>query len=336
MPHHVASRTLRHLGIAALALALTLLVPAASVAQSAVQGTFDRTLTVSGPADLDLTTGSGDVFVRSGPAGSVHVVGRIRASQSWFGSGGAAADKVKALEAKPPIEQTGNAIRIGRIEDKDLQQNVSISYEITVPSQCKLRSHTGSGDQKIGDISGPVDVASGSGDLVLGAIGGRVDATAGSGDITVGGAQGGLGVRTGSGDIQVKDVTGDFTASSGSGDINVSGSVSGAVRANAASGDVTIRGVKGALRVDSASGDIVVQGTPTGEWELSSASGSITLELPQTASFDLDVRTSSGRIDSKHPVTMTGSADRHSLAGKVRNGGPLIRMHTSSGNVEIR
>ncbi len=335
MPHTVVSRYARHAGIAALVLGLALMLPVTTNAQ-VVQGTFERTLTVTAQADLDVTTGSGDVTVRTGPAGSVRIVGHIRASNSWLGTGRSAADKVKALEAKPPIERTGSAIRIGRIEDRDLQQNVSISYEITAPSQCKLRSHTGSGDQNIGDISGPVEIGSGSGNLVVASIGGRVDATTGSGDITVGTVRGGFGAKTGSGNIRAKDVAGEIAVSAASGDIEVAQSAAGDVRASTGSGNVTLRGVQGSLRVNSGSGDAFVQGTPTGEWQLSSASGEITLEVPQTAGFDLDVQSSSGTIDSKHPVTMTGTIDRHRLTGKVRGGGPLITLHTSSGDIRIR
>lgn len=335
MTPSMASRHSHGASVLALAIGLAFLFPGATHAQT-VQGTFERTLTVTGQADLDVTTGSGDVVVRTGPAGAVRVIGRIHANDSWFGTGREAADKVKALEAKPPVEQTGNAIRIGRVDDPDLQRNVSISYEITAPAQCKLRSHTGSGDQNIGDISGPVEIGSGSGDLVLAGIGGRVDAKTGSGDITAGAVHGGFDAKTGSGDVRAKDVAGEIAVSTGSGDVEIGQSAPGSVHVSAASGDVRLRGVQGALRVDTASGGIVVQGTPTGEWQLSSASGEITLDLPQTAGFDVDARSNSGTIESKHPVTMTGTSERHALAGKVRGGGPLVKLHTSSGNIRIQ
>ena len=44
-------------------LLVTLLVPALLFAR--VEGKFDTTLTVSGPVNLDLTTGSGDVMVKT-------------------------------------------------------------------------------------------------------------------------------------------------------------------------------------------------------------------------------------------------------------------------------
>jgi DUF4097 and DUF4098 domain-containing protein YvlB len=335
MVNAITRPPVRSSAIPILVIALTLVLPALSSAQTA-QGSFERTLTVSGPVDMDVATGSGDVTVRPGPAGSVKVIGHIRANSAWLSSGRAPAEKVKAIEAKPPIEQTGNTIRIGRMEDRDLQQNVSISYEITAPTQCTLRSRTGSGDQNVGDISGPVDVSSGSGSIVLATIGGRVDAATGSGDITTGAVRGALSARTGSGSVRAGGVSGELVVSTGSGDIQVSQTATGSVRVSAASGDVKLTGIQGPLRVDSASGDISVQGAPSGEWQVSSASGDVTLVLPQTAGFELDARSSSGSIESKHPVTMTGTLERHVLMGKVRGGGASVKVRTSSGDIRIQ
>jgi len=335
MMHAHSRRLARVAGIAAAALGIALCLPAAGAAQ-AVQGSFDRTLTVTGPADLDVTTGSGDIVLRTGPAGSVHVVGRIRASNTLLGTGRSPGEKVKALEASPPVAQTGAAIRIGYISDRDLSQNVSISYEITAPAECKLRSRTGSGDQQIGDISGPVDISSGSGGLVLGAVGGQVSASTGSGDITAAGVRGSFSGRTGSGSVNASNVQGEVTVTTGSGNVTVTQTGSAAVKVSVASGDVRLRGINGGLQVDSASGDVTVQGTPGDGWQVSSASGEVTLELPAGAAFDLDARTSSGNIDSAHPVTMTGKIDRRSVTGQVRGGGPAVRVHTASGNIRIR
>jgi DUF4097 and DUF4098 domain-containing protein YvlB len=322
------------LPVAVAAVVLALFLPPAAAAQ-AVQGSFDRTLTVSGPVDLDVSTGSGSIDVRTGPAGSLRVVGRIKASESWSGGGKSAQEKVKYLESHPPIEQTGNVVRIGRIDDPAMRDNVSISYEITAPAQCKLRSRSGSGSQTIGNIDGPVDAATGSGSLTFGDTGGRVDASAGSGSIEAGAIRGELNAHTGSGSIRVRDVRGAITVSTGSGDVEVAQSAAGEVKISAASGSVNLRGIQSPLRVNSASGSVSVQGTPSGEWHVSTASGSITLQLPETAAFDLDAHTSSGRIDSRHPVTVVGAIDRRGMAGKVRGGGPLVQLRTSSGGIRI-
>lgn len=82
----------------------------------AVEGKFERTLAVSGPVDLDVTTGSGRIEVRVGSSSVVQVYGLIRARDDWHSN---AQEKVRYLEKNPPIEQSGNVIRIGRIENED-------------------------------------------------------------------------------------------------------------------------------------------------------------------------------------------------------------------------
>src|SRR6266481_5011879 len=102
-------------------------------------GSFSRTLTVSGTPDVEITTGSGNITVHSGNATSVIVQAKIHASDSWFGGGSSAAEKVKRIESNPPISQSGSVIKIGRIEDRDLRNNVSISYDVTMPNTSRLR-----------------------------------------------------------------------------------------------------------------------------------------------------------------------------------------------------
>jgi len=325
----------RHALVAPATLALLISLPGLSAAQRA-EGSFDRTLTVSGAVQLDVRTGSGSINVRPGSAGSVHIIGRITANGSWFGRGPAAAEKVKRLEANPPIKQSGNAIVVGEIDDQDLRNNVSVSYEITTPAETRLLGRSGSGSQRVGDLAGPVDVSSGSGSVAIGATGGRVDASTGSGSIEAAGVKGEFHAHTGSGSVTAHQVAGAIDVETGSGGVTVSQSGPGDVRVSVGSGPVRLTGVQGGLHVSGASGSVEVSGTPTGPWDIETASGGITVTLPGSAGFDLDARTSSGSIDSKHPVTVVGTLERHELKGKVRSGGPLVRLRAASGSVRIQ
>lgn len=117
-------------------------------------GSFDRTLDVAGAVELEVVSGSGSITIRAGASDQVRVRGEIRSREDG---------KIRRLEENPPIEQKGNVIRIGFIEDRDLRRGVSISYEIDVPTETKLVSRTGSGSQSVGDIQGPVAAKTGSG-----------------------------------------------------------------------------------------------------------------------------------------------------------------------------
>src|SRR5687768_16679224 len=108
--------------------------PAAAEAQRA-EGSFQRTLTVSGPVTVDVVSGSGRIDVRAGSAGRVEVSAKIQASESggWRRTTLSPEERVRRIEATPPLEQSGSTVRIGHIADEDLRNGVSISYTVTVP-----------------------------------------------------------------------------------------------------------------------------------------------------------------------------------------------------------
>jgi len=309
----------------------------ASVAAQPVEGRFDRTLSVSGQIELDVTSGSGSITVRTGQDGTVRVVGLIRArdSRSWV-SGLSAEEKVKRIESQPPVEQMGQTVRVGHIDDEELRNNVSISYEIEVPSSTRLRSRTGSGSQTIGDLNGPANIASGSGSLRIGNIGGDVDSSTGSGEIDITGVRGQLTARTGSGSIRAGSVSGNVRASTGSGRIEISQAGQGDVEVSAGSGSLSVRGIRGAIRGDTGSGSITVEGQPSREWRLTTGSGSIDVAVMGEAAFTLDAHASSGSINTRHPVTMVGTISRRQIRGDVRGGGPILYLRSSSGSISVQ
>ena len=49
-------------------------------------------------------------------------------------------------ESNPPIQQSGNSIRIGYDLPDDVKRHVSINYEITVPPDTSVQGHSGSGN----------------------------------------------------------------------------------------------------------------------------------------------------------------------------------------------
>jgi DUF4097 and DUF4098 domain-containing protein YvlB len=300
-------------------------------AQAAAEGTFHQALKVTGPVTLDIATGSGNVNVRTGDNDTVDVTGHIRVTE-WLGNG---QEKVQRLEKNPPIQQSGNTIHIGHIQDSDLRRNVSISYDVIVPAQTDLKSHSGSGDQQVEGVHGPVEVDSGSGGLKLRSIGDTVHAQTGSGSIEIDHVKGNVRAHTGSGSIRATDIGGGFEANSGSGHIVLEQVAPGAVHVETGSGGIELRGIRGSLDARAGSGGIRAEGEPTGGWMVHSGSGSIHLRLPSDAAFDLNAHTSSGSIQLEHPVTVQGTLGQKEIRGKVRGGGVPLEVETGSGNIEI-
>lgn len=311
-----------------------LLLTAAASTPRAAEGHFDRTLQVNGPVDLSVQTGSGTIGVRVADGSSVHVSGTIRASNGWSG-GDDAQKKVDYLQAHPPIEQDGNIIKVGHIEDEELQHNVSISYEITVPASTRIRASSGSGDQDINGLAGPVDASSGSGGLRVANIGDTVRASTGSGHISIDGVKGAVHASTGSGEIEATGVAGAMHASTGSGGVTLRQTAPGEVHVNTGSGTLRLEGVHGEVHASTASGDITVEGEGEGAWRLSTASGNVHVRLPSQQGFTLHARTVSGGIHSDREMTVQNISGGHEIEGKVGGGGFLLDVSTVSGNIHV-
>jgi DUF4097 and DUF4098 domain-containing protein YvlB len=299
------------------------------------QGRFEKTLKVSSPADLTISTGSGQIDVQPGTDGQIHVIGEIHVSNSWRTSGDVMS-RVHQIEQNPPIEQEGNRVRVGERRDDRLMDNISISYRVTVPANTSVVSNSGSGSQTIGSLSGPVKASTGSGSVSIGTTGGAVHVGTGSGSVTVDGAKDRVDASTGSGSIRLRQIAGSAKATSGSGSIELEQTAKGVVDLNTASGEIRVRGASGALTAGTASGTIRISGKPEGAWSVSSSSGSISLDVPSGTPFTLDARTTSGGLDVDHPVTINSIHGRHrSVHGAVNGGGPTVSVETTSGSIHI-
>lgn len=282
---------------------------------STPQGQFEKTYQVSGAVDLEVQTHSGDITVRSGPAGSVTVRAKIYVGDHWL-FGGRHAD-VSDIEQNPPIRQEGNSIRIDYVNARD----ISIDYEITVPADTSVRTHSGSGDQTLEGTHGNADLQSGSGEMRLSQI---------SGDVRI---------QTGSGNVKAREIAGAVHGGAGSGDIEVEETTAGDIDLRTGSGNVTVRGVNGSLHLEAGSGDITADGKQSGSWEIRTGSGNVHVHLPADAAFDANISTSSGTLDVDAPITMTVQGrineTHHQIEGKVRGGGPLLSLRTGSGDIHI-
>jgi DUF4097 and DUF4098 domain-containing protein YvlB len=322
---------------AALALTMAFAFSIACAAQDrAAEGSFDRTLKVSGTVDLTVSTGAGSITVRPGDASSVHVSAKIRVNEGSHITEAEAKDKVSKIEANPPIEQQGNTIRIGEIRDEELRHNVSISYEISTPANTQLKSSTGSGSETLDGVKGPVEASTGSGSLHISHIGGELHATTGSGSITLDGVQGNVRASTGSGGIRADAIGGGLTAKTGSGNVELTQTAPGDVEAETGSGNIALHGVHGRIRAHAGSGSVTAEGSPTGDWSLHTASGSVTVRLPADAAFNLEASSGSDNISTTHELTVTGViGGRHELHGKAHGGGPVISASTASGSIRV-
>jgi hypothetical protein len=304
--------------LSSLAIALVVLLACSFAAASTPQGHFERTYTVSGPVNLEVQTRSGDITVRSGPAGSVSIRGKIYVGEHWLlGNRLNRPREVAEIEQNPPLRQDGNNVHIDYVNTHD----ISVDYEITVPEDTTVHTQSGSGDQTIEGTRGDADLKSGSGDMKLARLTGEIR------------------LQTGSGDVRAREISGPVRGGAGSGDIEVDETGTGDIDLHTGSGNITVRGIQGALHAEAGSGDITAEGTQTDGWEIRTGSGNVHVRLPANAAFDANISTSSGTLDVDAPITMTVQGrvnETHKqIIGKVRGGGPLLTLRTGSGDIHI-
>lgn len=275
---------MKHLLLATAALAL------AAVPALATEATFERTLTVNGRVELTVGTGSGYIHLTHGSGNQVHIFGRVKSN--W----GASEEKVREIAANPPIEQTGNIVRVGQRHEN--LHNITIDYEIEAPADAYL------------------------------------DAGSGSGDVKDDGVGENAKLNTGSGSIHATGLHGAFTLGTGSGDIYAEQTGNGDVKAETGSGSIELRNLHGALKAETGSGDIKVSGAPSTGWKLQTGSGSVELWVGD-APLTLDAESGSGSIRTDREMLTQGSTDKHHVTGKLNGGGPTVRIETGSGDIRV-
>lgn len=270
---------------AAATVALGMAIPA-----HGAETTFERDLAVNGRVELSVFTGSGGIRLTQGASGRVHIFARVKSN--W----GDNDEKVREIAAHPPIEQTGNIVRIGAQHEN--LRNISIDYEIEAPANSFLEAETGSGS--INDDGVGADAKLG----------------------------------TGSGSIHATGLQAGFSVSTGSGSIYAEGTGDGDVKAETGSGSIELHGVHGGLRAHTGSGTVKAEGTPSGPWRVGTGSGGVEL-WTGGAAFTLEASTGSGGVHCDREMMGQSSSDKRHLSGRVNGGGPLVHIETGSGSIGI-
>jgi Putative adhesin len=277
-------------------LLLTALLGVTTVALA--DNTFDKTVNVSAQPDLYVSTGSGTIHIVPGNGGQIHIVGHVHAGWSAFGD---VNSRIQRIVENPPIAQNGNSVRVGDVTDHSLFNNISIDYDINVPTDVALNLHSGSGDVEVNNV------------------GRFLSASTGSGTIRARGTHGPADLESGSGELQLEDA--------GAGD----------VKAKTGSGDIRIHGFNGSFNARTGSGDIEASGHLENGGMIMTGSGDVRLHLTPDSRFTLEAATGSGDIRVNMPgvVAANSESSRHHVTTEVNGGGPALQIRTGSGDVEI-
>jgi beta-lactamase regulating signal transducer with metallopeptidase domain len=266
-------------------------MPAASAESDSQSSTpFDRTLSVSGEAQLMVSTGSGNIHLTRGSGNQVHIHGLVHVNHDG------SEEQAREIAANPPIEQTGNVIHIGQ-QHEEHWQGISIDYEIEAPADILLGANSGSGNVVDEGVGRNAKLQTGSGDITATSLQGPFIVKTGSGNITaeqIG--EGEVTAETGSGNIEIKDVHGSFRAQTGSGDIKATGTPSAPWNLQTGSGNIDIWSGNAPLTLDGSTG-----------------SGSVITDHEMLVQGSLDRHHIKGNLNGGGPLVrvQTGSGEIH-------------------------
>ncbi|HTV39460.1 MAG TPA: protein kinase [Candidatus Sulfotelmatobacter sp.] len=204
--------------------------------------------------------------------------------------------------------QTGPQISITADTPPELQHmslfhhaNLDAQYEITVPRKFDAHVETMGGDVNVTDLQGSADIQTMGGSLGCKDIGGDLKAKTMGGDVRAGGCKGRMDLQTMGGSIAIDGFTGPSVDAVTSG-----GSVSAEFIA-----------------------------APTADSELRTMGGNVTVWLPDNAALQLEGQTFGGSARSDFPVQIKNGFGNDTLSGPINGGGPLLKMDTAGGNVEV-
>jgi DUF4097 and DUF4098 domain-containing protein YvlB len=274
-------------------------------AQAKIVRNVEKTFAVQPGGNFKAATSGGDIVIKTGAGDQVRVI----AKQTIRASNDAEADELlKKLELT--IAQEGNdvvatskyASKIGGVSF-GIWPPVSVDFEVTLPASFNVELKTSGGDIVCGDLQGKAAANTSGGDVMLGHIGGEVQVHTSGGDIVLEQAAGSAKLHTSGGDIKV-------------------GSVLNTLDASTSGGDVSAR-LSGGLK---------------GDCSLSTSGGDIRAVVDDNAAFQLDASTSGGDVEAYH-LTLTierGGHGKSKLAGKVNGGGPILKLRTSGGDIDIK
>ncbi len=206
---------------------------------------------------------------------------------------------------------------------------------------------SGGGDIEVGKTNSDVQVETGGGNIHVVAAGGNVRASSGGGDLSIGSGKI-MVLDTGGGSIRVAKCTGQIKASTGGGNLDLI-DIGGAAQIESGGGAIHIGPIHGGVRAETGAGAIVADLTGVRDAfsnsHLETSVGDIVVYLPDdlrvTVSASVEAARGKSITSEFSGLVITRSGNTYGplevfARGSLNGGGPLLHVHTVSGNIEFK
>jgi DUF4097 and DUF4098 domain-containing protein YvlB len=229
-----------------------------------------------------------------------------------------------------------------------------------------VRAETSGGSIDAGNIGGDLKLETAGGSIVVRSAAGKIYAETAGGSIEVGSATQSAILQTAGGSIQVKKCGGDLKAETAGGSVDI-GDVGGGAVLETSGGSIRLASANGLVRAETSGGGIRLNRLTRGV-TAKTAAGSIQAEFIASRNnfSDSYLETSVGDVivylPADLPVTVRASIDAamgHKMVsdfpevkvsseggdfgpreiygqGAINGGGPVLKISTTAGNVELR
>ena len=148
-------------------------------------------------------------------------------------------------------------------------------------------------------------------------------------------------VQTSNGSIDVSNVAAPARLTTSNGAVRAD-NVQGGLEASTSNGSIraVATGMDSgrSLRLSTSNGsvELTVDKLGVGGAVVHTSNGSITVNLPESASVDVEASTSNARITNEFETSFRGQASKRRLEGAIGSGGPKLDLSTSNGGIRLR
>jgi len=227
-----------------------------------------------------------------------------------------------------------------------------------------VSAETGGGTISVGTVSGDLSLHTGGGGIEVQHASGKISAETGGGSIRIDSGGQGAVVETGGGSIELRQCAGVVKVSTGGGSVDLS-DLGGPADIETGGGSIHLTSAKGHVHAETGGGGIELYGVPSAHAEtgaggitvkivntggerrasdLETGVGDITVYIASDVAINVRASVDMGnghKITSDFPdIHVNSEGDQWSKSltadGSLNGGGPLLKVHTSSGNICIK
>jgi DUF4097 and DUF4098 domain-containing protein YvlB len=330
----------------------------------------DQTLTQAFPSGATLLVNNprGDVII-SGTSDDSQI--HVSVHKEIYTRSDSEAD-AKAQRLSPNINSSGNNV----VLSLPAMDGARADLTITLPAAVATTVNSNRGDVKISAIKAPLTITANHGDIELSAITGDITThiNNGNNDLAAHSVTGSLTVEGRGHDSTVSDLSGaltmrgeffgdthcerirgpvkfhtsrtDFQLARLDGQIDISSGAAletseavGPLTLTTHSRNITLDRIAGDVSVTNRNGSVdVTSAPPLSNVTVENRNGSVSVTIPEQANFAYQFDASNGDIESDFSQIEIpgGGLQKKTISGTVGNGGPLLRITTSQGDVSIK